>query len=157
VLPGGQDLIRGQLAGDHPAVSGLFAEPADLRLPLGGFLPLLQRVGIQLQDQLAGGVPELAEGLAGGRLSQDRIGLGRVRVGQDAGFLFDDPQVDRVDPPGGQRGERPGEPPGDLSGEVHLPGGGRLAHAQLGGQLISGELTLDARAGAAGEFPDRGH
>ena len=100
VLPGRQDLVGGELAGDHPGVAGLFLEPADVRLAAGGFLALAGNVGIQGQNQLAGSVPQLTEGLAGSRLRQDRVGLGRVGVGQVAGFFFDDPQVNRVDLPG---------------------------------------------------------
>ena len=157
VLPGRQDLIGGKLAGDHPAVAGLLLEPADIRLPPGGVLPLAGNVGVQGQDQLAGGVAELAVGLAGSRPRQDRVGLGGVGGGQVAGLLLDDPQVDRVDQAGAQRGEGLGEPLGDLGGVVHLPGGALLAHVQLAGQLVGGELALDAGPGPAGVLPDRGH
>jgi hypothetical protein len=49
VLPGRQDLIRGELAGDHPGVAGLFLEPADVGFAAGGFLPLARGVGIQME------------------------------------------------------------------------------------------------------------
>ena len=66
VLPGREDLVGGELAGDHPGVAGLFLEPADVGFAAGGFLALAGDVGIQLQDQFAGGVAEFTEGLAGG-------------------------------------------------------------------------------------------
>jgi hypothetical protein len=66
VLPGRQDLIGGELAGDHPGVAGVLPEPAHMGLSPGGFLPLAGDVGVERQDQLAGGVPEFPEGLAGG-------------------------------------------------------------------------------------------
>ena len=68
VLPGGQDLVGGEFAGDHAGVAGLLLELADVRLPPGGFLALAGNVGVQGQDQLAGGVPQLTERLAGSRL-----------------------------------------------------------------------------------------
>ena len=114
-------------------------------------------IRVKLEDQLAGGVAELPERLAGGGTGKAGVGLGHVGVGQVAGFLFDDPQVDWVDLAGGQRGEGRREPLGDLGGEVHLPGGALLAHVQLAGQFVGGELAVQARAGAAGELRDRGH
>ena len=107
-------------------------------------LGLAARLGPAARLGLAGGVPELAERHAGGSTGQDRVGLRGILGGQDAGLVFDDPQVDRVDPPGAQRGEGLRQPLGDLGGEVHLPGGGLLAQVQLEGQLIGGELPFHA-------------
>jgi len=118
-------------------------------LPPGGFLALAGNVRIQGQDQLAGGVAELTVGLARGGSGQDRVGLGGVGVAQVARLFLDDAQVDRVDPPGGQRGEGLGEPLGDGGGEVHLVRGRRLAHVQLEGELVGGELTLDTGPGGS--------
>ena len=129
VLPGRQDLVGGQLAGDHPGVAGVLPEPADVRLAPGGFLALAGGVGVQGQDQLAGGVPQFPERHAGGGPGEDGVGPGGVGAGQVPGLVFDDPQVDRVDLPGAQRGERRREPPGD-------GGGGRrrgLGGGQSGG------------------------
>ena len=158
VLPARQHLIGRQLAGDHPGVAGVLPEPAHVRLPARGFLPLAGRVRIQLQHQLVRGVPHLPERHARRRPGQDRIGFRGVRVTEDAGLVLDDPQVDRVDPAGGQRGEGPGKPPGHGAGVVHLAGGRQRGQVQLIGQLIGGELILRAPAGVpGGELSDRGH
>jgi hypothetical protein len=63
----------------------------------------------------------------------------------------------RVDPAREQRGEGPGQPAGHLVGEVHLPGRGQRGQVQLCGQLVGGEMILQAGAGVAGgELRDRG-
>ena len=50
-----------------------------------------------------------------------------------------------------------GEPTADLAGVLHLPGRRQRGQVQLGGQLIGGELILQAGAGVAGgELGDRG-
>jgi hypothetical protein len=56
--------------------------------------------------------------MAGHGAGQDGIGLGGVLGGQDAGLVFDDPQVYWVDLAGAQRGECRREPPSDVSGEA---------------------------------------
>src|ERR1700722_674020 len=50
VLPGGEDFVGGELAGDHAGVAGLLAEPADLGLAFGGFPGLADGVGVQGED-----------------------------------------------------------------------------------------------------------
>jgi hypothetical protein len=69
------------------------------------------------------GIAELAPGHGAGHPGQDRIGLGGVVGGQDPGLVLDDPQVDRVDLPGAQRGEAARQPVRHGAGVVHLPGG----------------------------------
>jgi hypothetical protein len=68
------------------------------------------------------GGPQLPERHPGRGLRQDRISIGRVSVGKHADLVFDDADVDRVDLPGGQRGEGPGQPAGHLRGVIHLAG-----------------------------------
>ena len=140
VLPRGQHLIRGQLAGDHPGVAGGLPEPAHVRLAAGGLLPLLGRFGVEFQDQLVRGVPDLAERHPGRGPGQHLVGPGGVGVAEDAGLLLDDPQVHRVDPARGQRGERGRQPPGHRGRVVHLLGRGLRAQVQLKAQLDRGEL-----------------
>ena len=55
MLPRGKHLIGGKLAGDHPGVAGVLAEPAHVRFPLGDLLAFADRLGIQLQDQFVRG------------------------------------------------------------------------------------------------------
>jgi hypothetical protein len=50
VLPRGQDFITGELAGDHAAVAGFLAEPADVGVAFGGFFLLADRLGVQRED-----------------------------------------------------------------------------------------------------------
>ena len=69
-----------ELAGDHPGVAGLLAEPAYMRLPLAGFLPLADRVRVELEDQLVGGVAELTERHPGRGRGQVLVGPGGVGV-----------------------------------------------------------------------------
>jgi hypothetical protein len=61
VLPGGQDLIRRELAGDHPGVAGVFPECAHVRVLPGGLLAPLGGFGVQFQDQPVRGGPQLPE------------------------------------------------------------------------------------------------
>jgi hypothetical protein len=102
-----------------------------VRFPLRRFLPLADRLGVQLQDQLVRGRPQLAERHAGGGLGEEGVGLGRVFVGQDAGFVLDDPEMDRVDLPGAQGGEGGWQPGHDRGGVLHLLGGGLRGQVQL--------------------------
>jgi len=121
----------------------------------GGVLALAGEVRIQLERKLTGGGAGLAERHPRGRLGQRRVRGGRVGVGQVAGFLLDQPQLERVDQPGAQRGEQRRETGGDGRGVGHLPGRGRLAHMQLERQLIGGELAVQTGTRAAGELRHR--
>ncbi len=149
VLPGGEDLVGGEFAGDHAGVAGVLAERADLGLPFPGFLALADRLGVELEGQLVRGRAHLPERHPGRGPGQVLAGRGRVLVAEDAGLVLDDPQVHRVDPPGGQRGERLGQPGGGRGGVVHLPGGRQRGQVQLEGQLIGGELIRWLGAGVA--------
>ena len=81
VLPGGEDLIGGQLVGDHPGVPGALPERADVRLGLGRFLPLADRLGVQLEDQLVRGRAHLPERHPRRGPGQQPVGRGGVLVG----------------------------------------------------------------------------
>ena len=59
MLPRGEDLIRGQLPGHYPGVARALSELAHVRLGAGSLLALAGRLGIQFQDQLVRGVPQL--------------------------------------------------------------------------------------------------
>jgi hypothetical protein len=150
VLPGRQDLIGGQFPGDHAAVAGLLPEPAHGRFPLGGLFPLADRFGVQLDDQFAGGRPGLPERHPRHQPGQDLVGLAGVLVGQDAGLLGEDLQLERVDPPGPQRREQQRQPGLYYGRVVHLPGRGLRSRAQLIAQLDGGELIGRPRPGMAG-------
>jgi hypothetical protein len=58
-----------------------------MRVPLRGFLALADRLGVQLQDQLAGGRAQLPERLGRSLLREDLVGLGGVLITEDAGLL----------------------------------------------------------------------
>jgi hypothetical protein len=77
------------LPGDHPRVAGLLAERADVRVFLRGFLAALDRLGVQLEDELVGGVPQLAERLTLRRYREGLVGLGGVLGRQDRSLVFD--------------------------------------------------------------------
>ena len=105
VLPGGEDLIGREFAGDHPGIAGFLPEPAHVRVLPGGLLAALGGFGVQFQDQAVRGRPQLPERQRSRGLGQYGIGLGRVLAGQDPGLVFDDPRVHRVDRARVQRGE----------------------------------------------------
>ena len=86
------------------------------------------------------GMPQLPERHPRRLPGQDRIGLGGILSRQHPGLVLDNPDVDRVDLPGGQRGERLGQPRGDRARIAHLLRGRLRGQVQLEGQLIGGEL-----------------
>ncbi len=167
VLPGREDLVRGEFAGDHAGVAGVFPEPAHVGVLAGGLLALAGGVGVQLEDQPVRVGAEPAEGHRPGLLGQLLIGPGGVFRGQDAGLVLDDPDVHRVEPALGQRREGPRESAGDGLGVGDLTGGGLPRQVQLAGQFVRGELIrldgpapapADGLGGAAGgELGHRGH
>ena len=55
-----------------------------------------------------------------------------------------------MDPAREQRGERRWQPRGHHGGVVHLLGRRQRGQVQLGGQLVGGELILQAAAGMPG-------
>jgi hypothetical protein len=77
-----------------------------------------------------------------------------VLVGQDAGDLFDDLDVHRVQLARTERGEGDRQPPLHGAGVVDLPGGRQPGHVERAGNLIGGEV-LPPRAGR--ELGQRGH
>jgi hypothetical protein len=84
VLPGGENLVGGEFAGDHAGVAGVLAQRAYMGLPFPGFLALADRLGValsrrqrgkvQLEGQLIGGelIQWLGAGVAGGVLGHGR-------------------------------------------------------------------------------------
>jgi hypothetical protein len=158
VLPGGQDFIRWELAGDHPGVAGVFPECTHVRVLPGGLLAPLGGFRVQLQDQPVRGGPQLSERQRSGGLGQYGVSLGRVLGGQDRRLVVDDPGVHRVDHARVQRGAGGRQPAGHRAGVVHLRGRGGVRQVQLAGQLVGGELGRRvALAGITrGELRDRG-
>jgi len=120
----------------------MLPEPAHVRLPPGGVLPLAGRAGVQPQDQRVRGGAQLPVGHPRRLCGQRLVGRGGILRTEQAGLVLDDPDMDRVDLPGAQRGERVRQPSGDGGGEPHPPGGGLRGQAQLKAQLDEGQLII---------------
>ena len=126
-------------AGDHRGAGTVGAEPY-LPLALGLATSFLRPGGVE-PDHLGPQSPsDLLPGQLSGRGQDERLGLARQIIGQDAGFLGDLFRLGETDPSRSQRGAGTGQPVAQVVGERQFAVSTPWCQRQRSAYLGRGEL-----------------